>query len=316
MPLKPKRLEPGKTIGVIAPASAPGSDRLIKSGIKIMERRGYKVKMGKFSRAAKGFLAGTDKQRLSDLHAMFKDPEVDAIICLRGGYGATRLLKKIDYQLIRRNPKIFVGFSDITGLAMAFLKKANLVTFHGPMITSNIAHKNGRKYTLGTLMDMITKPEPFGSILPGSGIRRGKTLRRGRASGALVGGNLSLLTTLLGTPWEFSTQNKIVFIEEVGEANYRIDRMFTHLLNAGKLADAAGIVLGYFSDTEIKPGPDDKPTQSLEEIFRDRLRSLNIPIAYGFPFGHEKITATLPVGVKATLDASKGDLIIEEKAVR
>jgi len=247
---------------------------------------------------------------------MFKDPKIHAVICLRGGYGTARLLQSIDYNMIRKNPKIFVGFSDITSLHIAFHKKSRLVTFHGPMVTSNYAHSKGRKYSMGGLLRMITKPEPFGSILKGSGIKKGKTLIKGKVTAPLVGGNLSILVSLLGTPWEFSTKRRILFIEEVGEANYRIDRMFTHLLNAGKLNQASGIVLGQFSDTEVKPTSDGRPTQTLKQIFKDRLGSLNIPIAFGFPFGHEKITATLPIGIKATLDATKADLIIQDAAVR
>lgn len=313
--MKPCRLEPGMTIGLLAPSSAPGNDELIKKGMKILNDLGFKTKLAKNALAKKGFLAGTDKQRLADLHAMFRDPKIHAVICLRGGYGTPRLLRHIDFDLIRKNPKIFVGFSDITGLHIPMLVKSRLVTFHGPMVTSNFAHEKGREYSLGSLIRMITDTKPFGSILPGSGTKKGKTLNKGRATAPLIGGNLSLLTTFTGTPWDFSTKGKILFIEEVGEANYRIDRMLTHLLNAGKLEAAAGIVLGQFSDTECKPTSDGRPTQTLEEIFRDRLKPLNIPIAYGFPFGHEKITATLPLGVKATIDATKGDLIIEEGAV-
>ncbi|MBN1899765.1 LD-carboxypeptidase [Candidatus Sumerlaeota bacterium] len=314
--MKPRRLESGMTIGLIAPSSAPGKVELIEKGMQVLNGQGFKTKLGKNALAKKGYLSGTDKQKLADFHAMFADPKIDAVICLRGGYGTPRLLRYVDFDLIRKNPKIFVGFSDITGLHIPLLIKSRLVTFHGPMLTSNIAHEEAREYSMGSLMRMITEPKPFGSILPGSGTKKGKTLNKGKATGTLIGGNLSLLTTFLGTPWDFSTKGKILFIEDVGEANYRIDRLLTHLLNAGKLESAAGIVLGQFSDTECKPTADGRPTQTVEEIIHDRLKALKIPIAYGFPFGHEKITATLPLGIKATLDATKGDLIIEESAVR
>ncbi len=313
---KPYRLESGMTIGLIAPASAPGDDKLIDRGIGALKSRGYRVKLARCARAKLGFLAGTDRQRLADLHSMFRNPKVDAIFCLRGGYGTARLLKGIDYDLIRQNPKIFVGFSDITALHLAFLRKARLVTFHGPMVTSNFAKKKGTLYTLEGFLRMLSEPEPFGSILPGSGTKRGKTLRKGQVTAPLVGGNLSIVVTTLGTPWEISTKNKIVFLEDVGEANYRIDRMLTHLLNAGKFDGAAGIVFGKFSDCEIKPTGDGCATQTIEEILRDRMGHLKIPIAYDFPFGHVDYTATLPLGIKATLNATKGDLIIEESAVR
>jgi len=316
MSIKPFRLEPGMTVGIIAPSSAPASAQSVDNGIKVLEEYGYKVKLSKYALEKNGFFAGTDRQRLADIHSMFRDPKIDAIICLRGGYGTPRLLKDIDYKLIKNNPKIFVGFSDITGLHIAFSQMTGLVTFHGPMVASNFANEKGRKYALGSLFRMLTKREPFGSVLKGSGIRRGRTIRKGRATGALIGGNLSLLVTHLGTPWAFSTKGKIVFIEDIGEANYRIDRMLTHLFNAGKLADAAGIVFGHFTDCEEKPSADGRPTQTVEEVLHERTGRLGIPVAYGFPFGHEAFTATLPYGIKATLDANKGDLIIEESAVK
>ena len=316
MSIKPFRLEPGMTVGIIAPASAPGSAQTVENGIKVLEEHGYKVKLGKYALEKNGFFAGTDRQRLADIHSMFRNPKIHAIICLRGGYGTPRLLKDIDYKLIKEHPKIFVGFSDITGLHIAFSQMTGLVTFHGPMLASNIANEKGRKYSIGSLLRILSKPEPFGSILKGSGIRRGRTIRKGRATRALIGGNLSLLVTHLGTPWDFSTKGKIVFIEDIGETNYRIDRMLTHLLNAGKLADAAGIVFGYFTDCEEKPSADGRPTQKIEEILCERTGRLGIPVAYGFPFGHESLTATLPYGIKATFDATKSDLIIEESAVK
>jgi len=316
MPVKPKRLEPGMTIGLIAPASAPGKLQSIKDGMAELEKMGFKTRLAGNAKAKKGFLAGTDRQRLKDLHAMFRDPKIHAVICLRGGYGTPRLLSHIDYDLIRKNPKIFVGFSDITALLIAFYKKAYLVGFHGPMVTSNFAHKKNRKYSMGGLFRMITEPKPFGSILTGSRTKRGKTLRKGKITAPLVGGNLSLLVTLLETPWSFSTKNCILFIEEVGEANYRIDRMITQLLNAGKLHDAAGIVFGQFSDCEVKPTGDGRPTQTIDQILRERLEDIKCPIACGFPFGHDSLTATLPIGIRATLNATGGDLVIEESAVK
>jgi muramoyltetrapeptide carboxypeptidase len=316
MAKKPAKLEKGMTIGLIAPASAPGNEKSINAGIKILEDHGYNVKLARNAKAKKGFLAGTDRQRISDIHSMFKNKKIDAIACLRGGYGTPRLLKGIDYDLIKNNPKIFIGFSDITGLLVAFLKKSGIVTFHGPMVTSNYAHKKGRDYALGSLLKIVSNDEAFGSILPGSGIKKGKAIQKGRATGILVGGNLSLLVTLLGTPFDFSTKKKILFIEEVGEDNYRVDRMLTQLLNAGKFNDAAGIAFGQFSGCVATPSPDNRPTQGIAEIIKDRTKGLNIPVVSGLPFGHDAFTATLPVGIKATLDAEKSDLIIEESAVK
>ncbi len=316
MPIKPGRLEPGMTLGLVAPASAPSSTEVIEKGVAVIREYGYKVRLARNAKARKGFIAGSDSQRTADIHDMFRDPAIHAVICLRGGYGTPRILNDLDYALIRSNPKIFIGYSDITGLHLAFLKKSNLVTFHGPMVTSNFAQVDAREYSLGSLLRMISKAEPFGSILAGSGIKRAETLRKGRVTAPLVGGNLCMVDTLLGTPWEINTKGKIVFLEEVGETNYRVDRLFTHLLNSGKLQQAAGICLGNFSDCEIKPSAGGYPTQTMLEIFEDRLAPLKIPVAYGFPFGHEALTATLPQGIPATLDATRGDLIIEESAVK
>jgi len=316
MTIKPFRLEPGMTIGLVTPASAPASRETINKGINKLQELGYKTKIARYALEKTGYFSGTDRQRLADLHAMFRDPKIHAVLCMRGGYGTPRLLKDLDFALIKKNPKIFVGFSDITGLHIAINRKTGLATFHGPMLTSNIAQEKERDFALGGLLRMLSEPKPFGSILAGSGIKCGNTIRKGRATGQLIGGNLSLLVTHLGTPWDFSTKGKIVFIEEIGETNYRIDRMLTHLLNAGKLSDAAGIVLGHFTDCEEKPSGDGRPTQKNEEIFRERLGGLGIPVAGGFPFGHEALNATLPYGIKATLDATRGDLIIEESAVK
>lgn len=315
MPVKPGKLEKGMTIGLSAPASAPGTAEVIDQGIAVLKKHGYEVKLASNARKRNGFLAGTDADRIADLHELFSDKNVNAIIFLRGGYGTPRILRDLDYDIIRKNPKIMVGFSDITGLHLAIMKKTDLVTFHGPMLTSNIAKEDAPEYTFRTLLKMITEPEPLGSILEGSGIEKGFTITGGKVTAPLTGGNLSLIDTLVGTPWEMESKGKIVFMEEVGEANYRIDRLLTHLLNAGLLQEAAGIVLGQFSDCEIRKSAGEHPTQEMEEIFEERLGNLGIPVAYGFPIGHENLTTTLPMGIKATLDADKGDLIIEEAAV-
>ncbi len=316
MAIKPPRLKQGDTIGVIAPASAPQEANMIDKGKAALEKMGYRVVLGKFCREKVGFLAGTDRQRLADLHAMFQNPRINAIFCLRGGYGTARLLRNIDFRLIRRNPKIFVGFSDITALHLAFLKKANLVSFHGPMVTANLIKKKSPPYTRNSLFRILSEPEPFGSIRAGSDVRRAITIRKGKAQGALTGGNLSIIVTSLGTPYEIVTRGKIVFIEDIDEAPYRMDRQLTHLINAGKLRDAKGIVVGKCAGCDVKRKRGAPYTQGLEDVIRDRLYPLKIPVLMNMPFGHVDYLCTLPLGVRATLNATKGDLIIEQSAVK
>jgi muramoyltetrapeptide carboxypeptidase len=313
--MKPRRLESGDTIGLISPASAARERKLLVNGASWLKKQGFRVLMADNSCERMGFLAGEDKKRLADLHAMFRNRQVKAVWCIRGGYGSGRLLSQIDYDLIRQNPKVLVGFSDITALHLALSKCVRLVTFHGPMITSHLGKKDCPKYTLSAVLKTITQPVAYGSIMRGSGTRNVEIIRRGRASGALTGGNLSLIIMTMGTPFEIETKGKIVFIEEIEEAPYRIDRFLTQLLLAGKLTDAAGIAIGKCTKCEPTTRYRGEYNQTAADVFRERLGHLRIPIVMGLPFGHIIRTATLPVGVRATLDADRGDLIIEEPAV-
>ncbi len=313
MTVKPIALKTGDTIGIIAPASGIKDKSKINKGIKFLKQHGFKVIEGKHIRKRKNFLATSDKERLEDLHDMYKNKNVKLILCMRGGYGTNRLLNGIDYELIKKNPKILAGFSDITGLSIAIHRKCNQVIFHSPMLTSNFANDNCPPYTIETFFKLICDARPAGSLLAGSNKKKCIIITKGKASGLLTGGNLATVVTTLGTPYEIITKNKIVFLEDVDEALYRVDRMLTHLLNAGKLSDAAGIVLGQFTlDNAGK-----NYNKELKEVLTERLGNLKIPVLMDFPFGHIPFTATIPYGIKATLDAyDKGDLIIEESAVK
>ena len=255
------------------------------------------------------YLAGSDAGRLAELHCMFCDPEVRAIICLRGGYGSLRLLAGIDYHLIRSHPKILVGYSDITALHLAANKLAGLVTFHGPMIYPELGGEEVPAYTQENLWSAITAASPPGSIPPLAGLPP-VTIVPGRAAGTLTGGNLSLITATLGTPLEIDTQGKILFLEEVDEAPYRIDRMLTQLRLAGKLEAAAGIVFGRCSGCE-----DAVAGSTPLEVIAGIIAPLSIPCFYGLPAGHLAPQATLPLGVNALLDATAGTLTLLEAAV-
>lgn len=316
MPILPKRLHPGDTIGLVAPASAPADPKAVDLAVAALEKMGFKAKLARNARKRLGFLAGTDRERADDLMQMFADRTVKGIFCIRGGYGTSRLLPLLDYQLVRKNPKVFVGFSDITSLHCAFLKKSDLLTFHGPMAASHLAYKKYPKFSRESFLKILTEPAPFGGICRGYAGKTVSIVRRGRVSGRLLGGNLSLLCALMGTPWQPSFRGKILFLEDVDEKPYRLDRMLTHLLNAGILRQVAGIAVGVChgcDDPDAKTAPEYR--QTAEDVLKERLSTLKIPVVMGLPFGHVPHNATLPVGGPATLDAEKGDLLLTAPSV-
>ncbi len=310
---KPQRLQPGDTVGFITPGSY-ASDEALQKAWRNIESLGLKVKPGKNLRAQRGFNAGTDAQRLEDIHLMFADPEVKAIWCVRGGYGCTRLLPFLDYDLIRQNPKIFIGYSDITALLQAIHLNTGLIGFHGPVAASNFTD-----YNISQLENILFQASSRHSILLAEG-QKEKTaseyqpsvIRAGRATGKLCGGNLSLMAAMSGTPNAFDLSGKLVFIEEVEERPYRVDRMLTTLLQASHLDKAAGIALGVFADCQPKP---DERSLSLMETLQDRLGGLDIPVVYGLSFGHVADNCTLPFGIPATLDTTSMSLQLEDSAV-
>lgn len=306
---KPARLQPDATIALIAPAG-PLSEEKLEKARENLTTLGYRVREGTALRRRYGYLAGEDTERLQDLHWAFSDPEVDAIWCARGGYGATRLLPKIDFRLIARHPKPFIGYSDITALHLAIGQRTGLITFHAPgasaqLPSDTLQHLRAvlmepqAPYTLGASLT-ATDPPPT-------------TIRPGKAHGPLVGGNLTLLAALVGTPFQPSFRGKIAFIEDVGEQPYRIDRLLTQLLQTTDLRKAAGIALGTFVDCAPKNGDF---SLSLAETLQLCLGHLDMPIAYGLPFGHMDNQATLPYGIRAELDANSPSVTFLEPACR
>lgn len=301
--INPKALAPGDTIGLITPSSSITEKKLEKA-IANMKMLGLKVKLGKHIKAVKGYLAGTDEQRLEDLHNMFADDEVDGIWCIRGGYGVGRILPKINYKLIKKNPKILIGYSDITALLLAVHQKTGLICFHGPVASSDFTD-----YTVQHLKGILMNPRMSYTIYHAKDsddskdkAYHSKVLRPGKARGELTGGNLTLLAAAVGTEFECKFKNKLVFIEEIGERPYRLDRMFTQLLQSSDLHKAAGIFLGVFEDCEAK---ESDRSLSLMEMLVDRLGHLDMPIIYGLSFGHIKNHFTLPVGIEAKMDTAK-----------
>ncbi|MBC8014380.1 MAG: LD-carboxypeptidase [Sporomusaceae bacterium] len=306
--IKPKRLCLGDTIGIIAPAS-PGELELSMAGVLWLEQQGFRVKLGKTVEQNQGYLAGSDADRAKDINVMFSSSEINGIFCLRGGYGTMRLLDLLDYECIRAHPKVFIGYSDITALHISIGQRTGLVTFHGPMVASDMG-KGLSEYTLDSFYRAVIASEPLGIVSNPPLLPPPVFIAPGRAQGHLIGGNLSLIVSTLGTPYEINTCGKILCLEEVGEVPYRMDRMLTQLLLAGKLQDAAGIVIAVCADCD----KDDSPGFTLEEVLQDRLGGLNKPVLYNLHFGHTVDKVTLPMGVMAVLDSEIGGLIITETA--
>lgn len=303
--IKPRSIKFGDTIGIIAPASQ-ASEAKRDETVKQLTELGFKVKLGKSCFEKKGYLAGDDALRAEDLNSMFKDEDVDAIMCLRGGYGTTRILNLIDFKLIRKNPKIFIGYSDITAIHIALNRISKLVTFHGPMGSSDLTDDFSRERLLNAIMN----PRPIGA-LKNPGCEGISALNGGRVEGPIIGGNLALIAATIGTPYEIDTKDRILFLEDIDEEPYSIDRMLTQLALAGKLEDAEGIILGDFKNCD----PKDDNSLSLMEVFEDRLKDLDKPIVHNLKAGHCIPKITIPLGVKAVLDADKCSIEIVEEAV-
>lgn len=316
---KARALRPGDIIGIVAPSGRPDPDRL-QQGIARLESWGFRVKVGEAVGSGWGYYAGTDAERAADLNALWANPTVAGIFCARGGFGAMRLLDLIDWDLVRARPKFFCGFSDITALHIAMERKANLVTFHGPMPA---AIGNAVRYNSAGLLAAMTSAGPLGRVdWPGQpeGVPAGEddrppcvTIRPGVAEGRLAGGNLSLVCALMGTPWEPDLAGRLVMLEDVDEIPARVDRMLTQLLLGGKLQRAAGIIFG--DSASCMYGSPERPSQTLLETLQDRLGPLGIPVFYGLPCGHTQYRATLPIGVAARMDAGAGMLTLTEAAL-
>jgi muramoyltetrapeptide carboxypeptidase len=315
--IRPRALRPGATVGLITPStyvSDPDRLALAERTLKYFE---LKPKFGKNVRKRNGYLGGSIDERLEDLHAMFADRSVDAVFAIRGGYGSAQLLDRIDYDLLRKNPKIFLGYSDITALHLAIQKRAGLVTFHGPVALSGFSEYTQKCFRRALFesapLGAVTNPPETNPLRPSHTLR---TIRGGRARGPLVGGNLTLISTTMGTPFEIDTRGRILLLEDVDEQPYSIDRMLTQLRLAGKFDAAAGVVFGECNACRPRDyKPAFESTLSLGEVLDEVLGKLRIPMLSGLTFGHTDDQLTLPLGVTATLDADKGELVIEEAGV-
>jgi muramoyltetrapeptide carboxypeptidase len=294
--MKGPRLQPNGTVGVIAPAS-PVDRSEIAQGLKLLESFPLRIRLGTHLFDRSNYLAGSDPDRMSDLRLMFSDPDIGAIFCARGGFGSARLLSKIDFELIRENPKIIVGFSDLTALLLAIYEKSGLIPIHGPTVSD--LPKNNNWCNLSKLITTSHRPR--------ISLKHGRVIRNGRARGVLLGGNLSTICSLLDTPFLPSLEGVILFLEEKGESPYKVDRMVTQLLLSGRLERVAAVLIGQIEDCGEK--------SLIYDLLEERLGALTIPVVTGLPVGHGSENRALPLGIPASVDTERMILTVEESAV-
>ena len=310
--LKPKKLLNGDLIGLISPASAVDEISKVEQGVKYFEKLGYKVEVGKNIGKLHGYLAGSDEERLSDLHYMLRKKEVKAIFCIRGGYGSNRLLNKIDYNLVKRNPKIFVGYSDITALQLGFFAKTGLITFAGPMLAVDF-YSEVNSYAEESFWTSITSNKPLGKVKMPNGEKL-FGLNKGEKIGRIIGGNLAVLSSLIGSKFLPDLKGKILLLEEIGEAPYRIDRMLSQLSFSNNLDKISGAVLGAFIDCNEKDPT--KSSLTLGEVIEDYFGKLKVPVIYNLSHGHIENNLTIPLGIKVKINSSRTTLEFSESPVK
>ncbi|MFO7525060.1 MAG: LD-carboxypeptidase [Ignavibacteriaceae bacterium] len=312
---KPRRLKTGDTIGLVAPGSYISESEL-KDSIKILEELGFKVVYTEKILHQNGYFSGTDEQRAEDLTGMFARDDVDGIVCARGGYGCARILPLLDYNVIEDNPKVLIGYSDITALHYGIFKKTGLITFHGPVSISTFNEfsiYNFRKVLMNPSNEIVLENSNSGEDENPYGV---VSIAEGKKKGKLIGGNLSIAVSLIGTEFDVDYYDAIIYLEEIGEEPYRIDRMLTQMKQAGKIEDANGIAMGIFRKCEPKEkDPSFSKSFSLMQVLQDNLGNLNFPVVYGMSFGHIKDKFTIPFGIEAELDSGKQTISLLESAV-
>jgi muramoyltetrapeptide carboxypeptidase len=314
--LRPPRLAPGARVALVAPAGPLLERDDLLRAVALAEALGFAPELGDHAAHRHGYLAGRDEERLADLQHAIADPRIDAIWCLRGGYGVTRILDGLDLSPLRARPKALVGFSDITALLLAAYATSGIVSFHGPVARRPMTAFTRRGFervltSAEAAGPLETLPAPDGVLVPTA--NRIVSITDGVAAGRLVGGNLSLLHCLIGTPWFPQLDGAILFLEDVNEKLYAVDRMLAHLRSIGALAKLAGVAIGQFTDL-TRSGADG--ALGLDEVLSTYFGALGIPVAAGFPIGHIDDQWTLPIGVEAELDATRGRLSLLEAAVQ
>jgi muramoyltetrapeptide carboxypeptidase len=312
--IKPPRLKPGDIVGLINPAGATFVAEDIQLVQESLAALGVKTKLGKHALDRYGYLGGTDEARAADVNAMFADKEVDAILCIRGGWGCNRILPLLDYDMMKKHPKIVCGYSDITSLLVAIYARAGLITFHGPVGVSTwnqFSVNYFQKIVFDGEIVTMENPKILGDNLAITKDRI-QTITKGKVKGRLVGGNLSVLSAMVGSPYLPTWKNHILFLEETDEDIYRVDRMLTQLKLAGILQQLSGFVFG--KCTKCDPGQG-YGSLTLEEVFNDHIKPLGIPAFVGAMIGHVENKFTVPVGVDAEIDAEAGTIRMLESAV-
>lgn len=313
--IKPKALKPGDTIAIVAPAG-PVDIEKVKAFVTQAEQVGYRVKMSASIDRKTGYLAGTDDQRADELNSAIRDPQVRAIFPARGGYGLTRILDRIDYAALAKDPKIVTGYSDLTALHLAIARKVGLITFHSPMPTSDLWKGQAPEVSYaGQLFWRMVEASRYSSDQTGFEVpyppdSRPAALSKGKARGRLIGGNLTLITATMATPFAIETDHAILFIEDIEEAPYRVDRMLSQMRLAGLLDKVAGVIIGDFS---YKNGTEQA---QMEAVFHGYFDRANYPVVWKFPVGHVANNATLPQGVLAELDAETLTLRLLENPLK
>ncbi|MBW2108224.1 MAG: LD-carboxypeptidase [Deltaproteobacteria bacterium] len=296
--IKPWALNRGDAIGIAAPAS-PFDPETFNAGVRVLESLGFEVKVPEGIFKKQGYHAGTEAQRAALLMELFQDDSLRGIMCARGGFGSMKLLPLLDFETIARHPKVLIGFSDISALLLAVLCKSGMVTFHGPLVTTLA---RGSERTVSVLFQAVSSSEPM--VMKAS---EPVELCAGRASGPVLGGNLTTLVHLTGTPYAPALKGCLLFLEDRGEAPYRIDRMMSHLYLSGHLDGVRGVILGSFQDCGSLP----EVYSVVSQVFGDRP----VPILGGMDLGHGKDNMTIPLGLEATLDTAQGTLQFKDCAV-
>ncbi len=308
----PKKLKKGDLIGLVTPGS-PVTKEQLEGAVNKIEALGFRTTYNESVLSEYGYFAGRDQERADELMEMFSRKDIDGIWCVRGGYGSIRILDLLNYELIRQNPKVFIGYSDITAIITAIYEQSRLVSFHGPMGISDF-----NSFSIKSIEKVLIDPKTTYRY----SYRREKktkdnpefdryTITGGRAEGILTGGNISVLDSMIGSRFEPNFKNKLVYLEEIEEKTYRVDKMVFHLLSGTNIKEAAGIVMGAMGDCNIN----DEPRLTLRMALNDLLKPLGIPVAYGLSFGHISRMITIPTGIRAAFDADKCSLELMEAAV-
>jgi muramoyltetrapeptide carboxypeptidase len=305
--IKPKALKPGDTIAISSPAGAVWDEAQVEKFSGIVQSLGFKVKLGQTLKEKYGYFAGSDELRAKELMSFFSDPEVAGIFCMKGGWGCARLLDKLDYDVIRKNPRVLMGFSDVTTLLLAIHAKTGLVTFHGP-----VGNSGWNEFSMDYIRRVLMEKEKFIYAYPSVDDDKPYTITPGKASGKLAGGNLTVIAGIIGSGYLPDWKNKILFLEEAKEEPYSIDRMLTQLKLAGVLKDISGFIFGKC----VKCLAEEPHKAFLfKEVLEQHIRPLNIPSYYGAMIGHIENKYTIPIGIDAQMDAGNFELRLLESAV-